>query len=1571
MTMSPILLSILYVLVPIFGNCKILKRVKRIVGGENANINERLYLLSLENVNGHFCGACIITNRTVVTAAHCTPSELTVRAGSNFASIGGEVVEVASIQRHPMYNSSSKDYDVSLLYLVAPLTVGVNIDLPSINEVVPIGASVEVAGWGKTKHEGLSPFHLQRVAITRISDEQCNSTYKGRITSSMFCFSSNKKDSCKGDSGSPLVYNNKLVGIVSWGKKCGCALSEICCNTKASKPDRRIVGGVDADINDHLYLLSLQDQKGHFCGACILTEKTVLTAAHCTVGKDASELKVRACSNHTNSGGEVVKVAIIKRHPNFNFDTANYDIAVLILVTSVINGVKLNLSPVNKIVPVGATAEVAGWGLTEENGNIAYHLQKIQTKRITNKRKFAGQLMVRACSNHTNDGGELIQVADIKIHPNFNVNTGEYDVSILILVTPIINGIRINLPATDQVVPIGDSAKVAGWGRTRQYGNAAYHLQKVQIKRITDETCNSSYNGKITSSMFCFSSNKKDSCQGDSGGPLLYKDQLAGIVSWGQGCGWSKYPALVKNSLTEDNVIIESEAANINDYLYIVSLQDENGHYCGGCVLTERKVLTAGHCIYKKNRDQLLIRAGSNNTDDGGELVQVAKIIPHPKFNEKTRNYDVSILVLATPIKNAVRINLPVQNQEVRVGAWADSAGWIDIKNKGTRFQKVKTKRITDAECDEKYSTEITSEMFCFFTDKKNVCQRDCGGPLFYETKLVVLVQKFCDIQVSRLDERIVGGEDANINDHLYLLSLENEKEHICGASILNERTVLTAAHCLKEYVNNPTNLKVRAGSNHTMIGGEVVIVESILVHPQNNFKKATYDVAILRLVASLTTVVKINLPPLNEEVPIGAEAEVAGWVLAQQFCDSRFPRLDGRIVGGQNASINDHLYLLSLESTIHLCGASILSERTVLTAAHCVIKYLNNPTNLKVRAGSNHTMIGGEVVIVESILVHPQNNFKKATYDVAILRLVASLTTVVKINLPPLNEEVPIGAEAEVAGWVLAQQFCDSRFPRLDGRIVGGENASISDHLYLLSLESGFHLCGASILSERTVLTAARCLLKYYLNNGTNLKVRAGSNHTMIGGEVVKVDSILVHPQFNIKKGIYDVAILRLVASLTTVVKINLLPLNEDVPIGAEAEVAGWVLAQQFCDSRFPRLDGRIVGGENASISDHLYLLSLESTIHLCGASILSERTVLTAAHCVIKYLNNPTNLKVRAGSNHTMIGGEVVIVESILVHPQNNFKKATYDVAILRLVASLTTVVKINLLPLNEDVPIGAEAEVAGWGKTIENGNLSFYLQKVQVERIDDSECNSTYEVLVQNCCHSKNEKLTKRIVGGENTDIKNHLYLLSLEDKYGHFCGASLLTNDTALTAAHCTDKRKANELTVRAGANYTNGDYGQLIKVLKIKQHPDFNPKSGNYDVSILKLVSAVKDGKKVNLSSADEIVPIGATAEVVSWIKTFHDNYETYLIQKLQIQQITINKCNTSYDGAITFTMFCFTSHKRDTCEGDMGAPLLYKNKQIGIVSSRLGCGRPKYPGVYVNVAEPSIHDFIIKNKNLQ
>lgn len=187
------------------------------------------------NYQAQFCGATLISSRWVLTAAHCvvdgstgrqsTPSSIKALLGTSDLLDGGIRNNIRRIVVHPSYDYKTGDADIALLELEYHSGVRT---LPVSADDAPVGLLATVVGWGAKSQNGTNfPEELYEVELPIVSRSICEDIYgTTEFTQNMICagYSQGGKDTCKSDSGGPLmaIQNGEYVqiGITSWGVGC-------------------------------------------------------------------------------------------------------------------------------------------------------------------------------------------------------------------------------------------------------------------------------------------------------------------------------------------------------------------------------------------------------------------------------------------------------------------------------------------------------------------------------------------------------------------------------------------------------------------------------------------------------------------------------------------------------------------------------------------------------------------------------------------------------------------------------------------------------------------------------------------------------------------------------------------------------------------------------------------------------------------------------------------------------------------------------------------------------------------------------------------------------------------------------------------------------------------------------------------------------------------------------------------------------------------------------------------------------------------------------------------------------
>ncbi|KAL3460902.1 trypsin-like cysteine/serine peptidase domain-containing protein [Aspergillus heterothallicus] len=196
-----------------------------------------------------------------------------------------------------------------------------------------------------------------------------------------------------------------------------------------------------------------------------------------------------------------------------------------------------------------------------------------------------------------------------------------------------------------------------------------------------------------------------------------------------------------------EEAIVGGDEASIEEYPYQIQLLENGRLICGGSIISNQYVVTAGHCTDGASASSLSIRAGSSSSSGGGTVVRVSSIAQHPDYDAQTTDNDISILTLAQDLtfSSAIQaVNLPTSSALPAAGTIATATGWGALQEGGSvseTLQYVDIPIVSKSECASAYSdfNEITASMVCAGESEggKDACQGDSGGPLVADGVLV------------------------------------------------------------------------------------------------------------------------------------------------------------------------------------------------------------------------------------------------------------------------------------------------------------------------------------------------------------------------------------------------------------------------------------------------------------------------------------------------------------------------------------------------------------------------------------------------------------------------------------------------------------------------------------------------------------------------------------------------------------------------------------------------------------------------------------------------------------------
>ncbi|XP_036973990.1 transmembrane protease serine 13a [Acanthopagrus latus] len=263
--------------------------------------------------------------------------------------------------------------------------------------------------------------------------------------------------------------------------------------------------------------------------------------------------------------------------------------------------------------------------------------------------------------------------------------------------------------------------------------------------------------------------------------------------------------------------------------------------------------------------------------------------------------------------------------------------------------------------------------------------------------------------------------------------------------------------------------------------------------------------------------------------------------------------------------------------------------------------------------------------------------------------------------------------------------------------------------------------------------------------------------------------------------------------------------------------------------------------------------------------------------------------------------------------------------------------------------------------------------------------SSCPNQETVSLQ-CMDCGRQQSTSRIIGGSVAKVGQWPWQLTLHFRGSHVCGGVLISPDFVLTAAHCFPRNNPAALSLRnwkvySGVVSLDSLPAVAYSVEKIILNEDYNNKTNDQDIALLKLTSQVTFNDKVQpacLPTSGQQFVQGTKC----WTSGFGTTVAGSGTVSRDLMEVTVDiigreTCNSRavYGGSVTRNMICAgdLNGGKDSCQGDSGGPLVCQGTSrwflVGITSWGAGCGEVNKPGVYTKVS--SVLPWIYSNMQLE
>ncbi|KAM4889441.1 enteropeptidase [Thomomys bottae] len=228
----------------------------------------------------------------------------------------------------------------------------------------------------------------------------------------------------------------------------------------------------------------------------------------------------------------------------------------------------------------------------------------------------------------------------------------------------------------------------------------------------------------------------------------------------------------------------------------------------------------------------------------------------------------------------------------------------------------------------------------------------------------------------------------------------------------------------------------------------------------------------------------------------------------------------------------------------------------------------------------------------------------------------------------------------------------------------------------------------------------------------------------------------------------------------------------------------------------------------------------------------------------------------------------------------------------------------------------------------------------------------------------------KVSPKVVGGNDVEAGTWPWLVGLYYRGQLLCGATLISREWLVSAAHCVYGRNVDpsKWTAFLGLHMKSNLSSPHIVTRLIDQiviNPHYNKRTKNNDIAMLHLefkVNYTDYIQPICLPEENQVFLPERNCSIAGWGTVAYEGPTADILQEANIPLLSNEKCQQQMpEYNITENMICagYEEGGIDSCQGDSGGPLMCQDDNswvlVGVTSFGYQCAVPHRPGVYVRV----------------